>query len=87
MPARLLAMIFWVLYRRSAIAHATGSNKRGVAMLRVLHDVIAERVRSDEFPLTHDFPAHMLGYAGLDPDYDFLTVGSIAVRPSLPPRI
>jgi hypothetical protein len=36
------AMIFWVLYKRSEIAHGTGGNKRGVAVLKILDYVIAE---------------------------------------------
>jgi hypothetical protein len=36
-------MIFWALYKRSAIAHGTGGNKRGLAVLKVLDYVSAER--------------------------------------------
>jgi hypothetical protein len=36
-------MISWVLYKRSAIAHGAGCNKRGLAVLKVLDYVIAEQ--------------------------------------------
>jgi hypothetical protein len=48
-------MISCALYKRSAFAHGKGGNKRGLAVLKVLDDVIAERARAHRAARSTDY--------------------------------